>query len=957
MSVKVTDTLQIDVRPTSNKKYDIITIRGNRETILFSSDKAITSFSKSNSGKKVIQYLEKKLKVHEVEKIMDQEEVPRGISLDEFKEEYIQRILSELERLRGLRCGNFKEQIEIANDEKIAIEEVKELIRMGRKYPPLFQHFQDRCIQLGFTPLEFITKVTEGLGVGLTIEVLRAFFGFLQTYLGYKGTNVIAVGSQASGKALALNTMLPTPNGFTTISNIRIGDELFDEQGKICRVIAKSPIWNTDCYRITFDHYDEVIASGNHIWTVTDLNARSKHKEPFQITTSEIFQQGIRNKNGGSPTWEFKIQNPSPLQLEEKELLIDPYILGCWLGDGDSANGCICNEDEEVINAFKEQYELTDLHKNGKNLHYYVKGLITKLRKLNLLGNKHIPSDYLRSSYSQRLRLLQGLMDTDGTISKKGKCTITQKNYELISNIRELLLSLGIKCTITETEKCATNTEDKIKRIYFNIHFVTTLPVFTIKRKLERLPNKVQPSSLTRIITNIEKIESVPTQCIQVDSESSMFLCDNFIPTHNSHILETALKFIPQERVHYGAKSVAYFFRKYNHMDLTGHIFYIGDLGGDHDGEDTIRMRDLLKQLSTDGYIERGVVDNSNDNIAEEQWVKGYPCLAYTTAHEEIINEQEKSRSIIITPPYIDIKDLVTFKAIMNNQGSFKHELEKVQKDCESVQGLVHYMASTKNEVDIFNVYLYDIVDYIGNIDDFNRKIDEFNSILKLSCILNKAKTIYHTQYDGVEYPLILASKQDIRTALTIFDNNNNLLPNEVKLVNGIFKNFKPYSINAKSNTAYEDAVKFEVGTLEGSNDADWLSMNTEDEQFFFTERYLKTECGNQRWYRNNHENMSFKLKKLYDQNYLIQVGTDNNHPVYGINGFLYDGSQVNRIEPSFSKNNLCQGKALFEQNYIDCSKEMDEFLEENKSITKGSELFFEKLLKEEHIYKLGWLH
>lgn len=624
MSVKVTDTLQIDVRPTSNKKYDIITIRGNRETILFSSDKAITSFSKQNSGKKVVQYLEKKLKVHEVEKIMDQEQVPRGISLDEFKEEYIQRILSELERLRGLRCGNFKEQVEIANDERIAIEEVKELIRMGRKYPPLFQHFQDRCVQLGFTPLEFITKVTEGLGVGLTIEVLRAFFGFLQTYLGYKGTNVIAVGSQASGK---------------------------------------------------------------------------------------------------------------------------------------------------------------------------------------------------------------------------------------------------------------------------------------------------------------------------------------------SKIIETALKFIPQERVHYGAKSVAYFFRKYNHMDLTGHIFYIGDLGGSNSDEDTIRMRDLLKQLSTDGYIERGVVDNSNDNVAEEQWVKGYPCLTYTTAHEEIINEQEKSRSIIITPPYIDIKDLVTFKAIMNNQGSFKHELEKVQKDCESVQGLVHYMTSTKNEVDIFNVYLYDIVDYIGNIDDFNRKIDEFNSILKLSCILNKAKTIYHTQYDGVEYPLILASKQDIRTALTIFDNNNNLLPNEVKLVNGIFKNFKPYSINAKSNTAYEDAVKFEVGTLEGSNDADWLSMNTEDEQFFFTERYLKTECGNQRWYRNNHENMSFKLKKLYDQNYLIQVGTDNNHPVYGINGFLYDGSQVNRIEPSFSKNNLCQGKALFEQNYIDCSKEMDEFLEENKSITKGSELFFEKLLKEEHIYKLGWLH
>ena len=88
-------------------------------------------------------------------------------------------------------------------------------------------------------------------------------------------------------------------------------------------------------------------------------------------------------------------------------------------------------------------------------------------------------------------------------------------------------------------------------------------------------------------------------------------------------------------------------------------------------------------------------------------------------------------------------------------------------------------------------IYLYDIVEYIGTIDDFNRKVDEFNSILKLSCTLNKGKCVYHREYDGEEYPLLLASKQDVRTALTIFDSNNNLLPNEVRLVNGIFKNFK----------------------------------------------------------------------------------------------------------------------------------------------------------------------
>ena len=623
MAVKVTSNLTIDIIPTSAKKYNIITIRGKRQDILFSSDKQITSFSKANSGRKVIQYLEKKIRHDDVLDLMREDDSSLGMSSDDYKQEYIQRILSELETLRSNLCGNFKEAEQVARDEFIELEEIKQLIIMGRKYPVLFQQFSKRCGELGFTPLEFITKVTDGLGVGLGIEVLRAFFGFLQTYLGYKGTNVIAIGSQASGK---------------------------------------------------------------------------------------------------------------------------------------------------------------------------------------------------------------------------------------------------------------------------------------------------------------------------------------------SHIIESALRLIPQEKVFYGVKSVAYFFRKFNHQDLTGCIFYLGDLGGDHDGDDTIRMRDMLKQLSTDGYIERGVVDNNNDNMAEEQWVKGYPCLCYTTANESIINDQEKSRSIIITPPYVDPNALMTFKAIMSNQGSYASEIEQVNRDVESIQGLVHYLASEKTDVDIFNVYMYDIVEYIGMIDDFNRKVDEFNSILKLSCTLNKGKCVYHREYDGEEYPLLLASKQDVRTALTIFDSNNNLLPNEVRLVNGIFKNFKPYNVGqTNSTTEYEEAVKFQVGTLAESKDVDWLGENDED-QYFFTERYLKSEYGSHNWYRANRNDIGAKIRKLYDNNYLIKIGEDNKQPVYAINGHLYDGSKVNRTEPNFSKENLEKGKELLLKNYQGIEDELNEFIQENSKIRKGSEIFFETLLRSPPIYNLGWL-
>ena len=177
MAVKVTEHLQMDIKPTSAKKYDILTITGKRADILFSSDKQITSFSKQNSGKKVIQYLEKKIRHDDILELMRQDESSLGMSSDEYKVEYIERILSDLETLRSNVCGNFQEAKQIANDEQLEIDEIKQLIQMGRKYPPLYQQFSKRCIELGFTPLEFITKICDGLGVGLTIEVLRAFFG------------------------------------------------------------------------------------------------------------------------------------------------------------------------------------------------------------------------------------------------------------------------------------------------------------------------------------------------------------------------------------------------------------------------------------------------------------------------------------------------------------------------------------------------------------------------------------------------------------------------------------------------------------------------------------------------------------------------------------------------------------------------------------------------------------
>ena len=152
-----------------------------------------------------------------------------------------------------------------------------------------------------------------------------------------------------------------------------------------------------------------------------------------------------------------------------------------------------------------------------------------------------------------------------------------------------------------------------------------------------------------------------------------------------SFVLETALSMMPDENVHKGSKSVAYFFRKYNHRDLTGEIFFIGDLGGEKSNEDTIQLRDLIKELTTDGYVERGVVNKDNNMEEEEQWVEGYPALSYTTAKEEMVNDQEKSRSVILTPQPVDSGKLMVYDSVMAYHGKYYDDINEIMEIRDSL--------------------------------------------------------------------------------------------------------------------------------------------------------------------------------------------------------------------------------------------------------------------------------
>ena len=395
-----------------------------------------------------------------------------------------------------------------------------------------------------------------------------------------------------------------------------------------------------------------------------------------------------------------------------------------------------------------------------------------------------------------------------------------------------------------------------------------------------------------------------------------------------SFILETALSMMPQEYVYYGVKTVAYFFNKFNHQDLTGKVFFIGDLGGENDNKNTIEFRDLLKQLSTDGYAERGVMDKDS-NEEQDQWIKGYPALSYTTAKEEMVNEQEKSRSVILTPQPVDSGKLMVFDSVMSYHGKYDGEIKEVESIRESVQGLVYKF--NPDNFDFFNPYLFSIESLVRENDDFNRKIQEFNAILKLVTILNKPYSLTHDlyyddMYEKKETKIYLASKKDNITALNIFDSAN-LLPDEIRFANGLLDNYNIFGIVRDDDVLWEDQV-YEYLIEENAVDGDDGYI---DISFFpnhlFTLKSLKSTHRAKAWFKKSKNYLNERIKTLLDENILVNVGKDmkNKHNVYCLNHGL--GSSVEDTLPQFRADEIHRATNLFASMFPDNIDEYKEFL------------------------------
>lgn len=343
-----------------------------------------------------------------------------------------------------------------------------------------------------------------------------------------------------NGKQLALDTPIPTPEGWKNMADLKVGDRVFDEQGKPCHVVAKSPVDDTEqAYELVFRDGGRIVAGERHLWDVEYTHGKTREK---QWTTGEIYRRmkQYREKFKDNRSL-IRIPVNQLLHLPERNLPLDPYLYGYWLGNGSATKPEITVRDSDVEDLIPLiPYPLHNRYPQtcgGSEI------LVYKALKSILVKNfrdKVIRPEYLRASETQRWALLQGLMDSDGCIgTRKGQGVYVSTIQELVESVQELLWSLGIKNAMTScpSTRYGKPTGETLYQIRFTAF--TDQPVSKLHRKsIRRRECEKKTRSCFHYLEEIKPLDDkVPMQCIQVDSPSHCYLAGRMmVKTHNSEL-------------------------------------------------------------------------------------------------------------------------------------------------------------------------------------------------------------------------------------------------------------------------------------------------------------------------------------------------------------------------------------------------------------------------------------
>jgi len=385
----------------------------------------------------------------------------------------------------------------------------------------------------------------------------------------HPGQMIIVAARPGIGKALALDTPLITPTGWTTMGEVSVGDQLIGADGRPTTVVATTDVLTgRPCHEVEFSDGEVLVADAEHQWLTWDAAARRRYDRvsgvaqgwgaarqwavsgdvaaavaaavdatvavqtcgPLCRTTAELAASVYSGAelNHAVPTCE-------PLATPERTLPIDPWALGFLLGAGDLAGSgrVVCGAAQDREWAMKEFDRLGYRVSGGAGPgQFVVDGVRDVWRRLGQPGGRHVPVEYQRGSMEQRAALVQGLMDSDGDVDPHGRYRFSTTELELARGLRELLSALG----------CAT----RLARRYLSHEGRPRPPVWEVVARsragLARLPRKAcsvgsswHRDHESHYIVDVRAVPSVPVRCVQVSGADHLYLAGrSMIPTHNS---------------------------------------------------------------------------------------------------------------------------------------------------------------------------------------------------------------------------------------------------------------------------------------------------------------------------------------------------------------------------------------------------------------------------------------
>ena len=352
-------------------------------------------------------------------------------------------------------------------------------------------------------------------------------------------------GEVGSGKAQPIESLVLTPSGFKRMAEIQVGDEVVDPTGEITMVTGVFPQGHRDVWRVVFSDGSSVECDDEHLWAVNTAAAWHRH-QALQVKTTREIREDLVKRNGQS---KWYIPGTIAVDLEcGEERPLDPYLLGLLLGDGSfRANLSLSTADDEIVRAAAAALPPgCFLQRTSSRKHdYHIRckprpnqfqrhPVALALKQLGLRGatsrDKHVPRRYLVAPIKIRHAVLQGLLDTNGTINRKQGSNVSflSASRQLALDVQWLVHSLGGLARVRPVTK--------VGGTYFLVRL--RLPNDYLPFRLERKARLWKPltkyHSFRRAIRRVEYVRPKPMQCISVAHPNQLYVTDHFVATHNT---------------------------------------------------------------------------------------------------------------------------------------------------------------------------------------------------------------------------------------------------------------------------------------------------------------------------------------------------------------------------------------------------------------------------------------